>query len=52
MQRLAQAMRRHPARRGQVQMYLVHQLPETPPPTHAVAPGVLAWGWQDFVRQL
>jgi hypothetical protein len=52
MQRLAEALRKKRPRRTMIELHLVHQSPETPASTLAVAPGVRAWAWQDFVRQL
>ena len=52
MQRLAEALRQKTPRGTKVEMHLVHQSPKTPAATRAVAPGVRASAWQDFVRQL
>ncbi len=52
MQRLAQALKKKRPRGTRVEMSLVHQSPKTPIATQAVASGVRAWAWQDFVRQL
>ena len=52
MRRLAEAMRKKRPRGTTVELYLVHQSPKTPAPTRAVAPGVRAWVWQEFVRRL
>ena len=52
MQRLAEALKKKRPRGTRVEMFLVHQSPKTPPATQAVAAGVRAWAWQDFVRQL
>lgn len=52
MQRLAEALRKHRSRGTTIELNLVHQSPNTPTATQAVAPGVRAWAWQDFVRQL
>ena len=52
MQRLAEALRKKRPRGTTVELHLVHQSPKTPASTLAVAPGVRAWAWQDFVRQL
>ena len=52
MQRLAEALRRRRPAGTKIEMQLVHQAPRTPAATRAVAPGVRAWAWQDFVRQL
>jgi len=52
MQRLAEALKKKRPRGIRVEMSLVHQSPKTPNATQAVAAGVRAWAWQDFVRQL
>ena len=52
MRRLAEAMKKKRPRAIRVEMSLVHQSPKNPMQTQAVAPGVRAWAWQDFVRQL
>lgn len=52
MQRLAGALRKRRPRDTPVELHLVHQSPVIPVATRAVAPGVRAWAWQDFVRQL
>lgn len=52
MQRLAEALKRKRPRGIRAEMSLVYQSPKTPVPTQAVAPGVRAWAWRDFVRQL
>jgi predicted AAA+ superfamily ATPase len=52
LQRLAEALRKKRPRGTTVELHLVHQPPKTPAATRAVAPGVRAWVWQDFVRQL
>lgn len=52
MQRLAAALRRRRPKGAAIGMHLVHQAPKQPARTRAVAPGVQAWAWQDFVRQL
>ena len=52
MQRLAEALRKKHPGRVPVKMHLVHRPPKNPAPTRALAPGVRAWPWQDFVRQL
>ncbi len=52
MRRLAEAMKKKRPRAIRVEMSLVHQSPKNPVETQAVAPGVRAWAWQDFVRQL
>ncbi len=52
MQRLAVALRNKRAHGTRVEMCLVHQSAKPPLATQAVAPGVRAWAWRDFVRQL
>jgi predicted AAA+ superfamily ATPase len=52
MQRLAEAMRKKRPRGAAVEMSLVHQPARAPQPTTAVAPGVRAWAWQDFLQRL
>lgn len=52
MQRLAQALRKKRPSGMRVEMSLVHQAPKTPVGTRAVAPGVRAWTWQEFVGRL
>ena len=52
MQRLAAALRNKRSRGTTVEMFLVHQRPKTPVATRAVAPGVQALAWQDFVSRL
>ena len=52
MQRLAEALKKKRPRGIRVEMSLVHQNPKTPVPTRAVAAGVEAMAWQDFVREL
>ncbi|MCR4411336.1 MAG: ATP-binding protein [Thermoguttaceae bacterium] len=52
MQRLAEALRKKRRPRPIVALHLVHQSPRTPTSIHAVAPGVRAWAWEDFVGQL
>ena len=52
MQRLAEALRKRRPRATTVELHLVHQSPRTPTPTPAVAPGVRAVAWQDFVHRL
>jgi hypothetical protein len=48
MLRLAEAIRRREARR-KVEMYLVHRPARAPVRSNAVAPGVRALAWRDFV---
>jgi hypothetical protein len=52
MQRLAEALKKKRPRAIRVEMALVHQSPKTPVATQAVAAGVRAWAWQDFVREI
>lgn len=52
MQRLAEAFRKKRPSGTRVEMSLVHQAPKTPVATTAVAPGVRAWAWQEFVGRL
>ena len=52
MQRLAEALKKKRPRGIRLEMSLVHQSPKIPVATQAVAPGVRAWAWQDFVREL
>jgi uncharacterized protein len=51
MQRLAASWRERPAARGTVEMLVVHEAPRAGVPSHAIAPGVRALSWQEFVRQ-
>jgi predicted AAA+ superfamily ATPase len=51
MQRLAEAFKTRPSR-GSVRMILVHRRPRSGIETHAVAPGVKAMDWRDFVAEL
>ncbi len=50
MQRLAEALKKKRPRGIRVEMSLVHQGPKTPVATQAVASGVRAWAWQEFVH--
>lgn len=52
MQRLAEALQKKRPRGTTSECHLVHQSPKSPAVTRAVAPGVRAWAWQDFVGQL
>ena len=52
MQRLAEALRKKRPPGTKIESLLVHQSPRTAVPTRAVAQGVQARTWQDFVRQL
>jgi predicted AAA+ superfamily ATPase len=52
MRRLAESLREKRPRSARVDLHLVHQAPRVPTATRAVAPGVSAWAWRDFVRQL
>lgn len=51
LQRLAEALRKKRPTGTVIEMYLVHQSPKRPAATRAVAPGVRAWTWQDFVSR-
>jgi hypothetical protein len=50
MQRLAEAFRRREPRR-KVEMYLVHRPARAAVPSDAIAPGVRALAWRDFVAE-
>lgn len=52
MRRLAEAMKKKRPRGTRVEMFLVHQSSKAPEATRAVAPGVEAWAWRDFVGRL
>jgi uncharacterized protein len=52
MRRLADALRAKRPDRTTVELNLVHQPPKAPAATQAVTPGVRAWAWPDFLRQL
>ena len=52
MQRLAKALKRKRAKVGGVRMFLVHQSPQAGTSTAAVAPGVRALPWQEFLEAL
>ncbi len=52
MQRLAEALRQKRPPGTKVECHLVHQSPKISAATRAISPGVRAWVWQDFVRQL
>ena len=52
MQRLAQALRNKRPHGTAIESHLVHQAPNAPAATRAVAAGVQAWAWQEFIRQL
>ena len=51
MQRLAEAVKKKRLKGTAVDMFLVHQQPRTKSPTQAVAPGVRALAWQDFLEE-
>jgi predicted AAA+ superfamily ATPase len=51
MRRLAEALQAKRSR-GSAEMFLVHQPARTPIATRAVAPGVAALAWPDFIRIL
>jgi predicted AAA+ superfamily ATPase len=52
MRRLAEVMKRKRQRRTAIEMFLVHQPPKSPVATQAVAPGVRASAWPDFIAGL
>ena len=52
MQRLRDAVTKTRRRATAVQMRLVHQTPKERHPTSAVAPGVRALPWRDFIQEL
>ena len=52
MQRLRDAIRKARRKDTGVNMFLVHQAPAVKHPTEAVAPGVRAVPWRDFVERL
>jgi predicted AAA+ superfamily ATPase len=52
MRRLAEAMKRKRRRRTAIEMVLLHQPPKTPVRTQAIAPGVRALPWPDFIAGL
>ena len=52
MQRLAEALKKKRPRGVRVGMSLIYQNPKIPVATQAVAAGVRAWAWRDFVRHL
>jgi len=51
MQRLAEAVKKKRLRGTVVDMFLVHQQPRVKSSTQAVAPGVRALAWQDFLEE-
>jgi uncharacterized protein len=51
MQRLAEAVKKKRLKGTAVDMFLVHQQPKTKSLTQAVAPGVRALAWQDFLEE-
>ncbi len=52
MQRLAEALKRKRGGRTRVESLLVHQPARNAGRTTAIAPGVRALAWQDFVAEL
>jgi hypothetical protein len=52
MQRLAAALKPKRAKAAGTSMFLVHQSPQAGTPTPAVAPGVRALPWQEFLEAL
>ena len=51
MQRLAEAVKKKRLKGTAVDMFLVHQQPKAKSPTQAVASGVQAFAWQDFLEK-
>lgn len=51
MRRLAEAWKRHAGRPGAADMLLVHQASRAGTPSRALAPGVQALSWQEFVSE-
>ena len=52
LQRLAAAWRGRPGPRGSAELTLVHRPAQAEPASQAVAPGVRAMPWQEFVKGL
>jgi hypothetical protein len=52
LRRLAEAVRKRRPRSAKPRAFLVHQAPSADTQTRAVAPGVQAVAWQDFVAEL
>ncbi|MBI4886035.1 MAG: ATP-binding protein [Acidobacteria bacterium] len=52
MQRLRDAARKARRKDTAVNMFLVHEAPTVKPPTEALAPGVRALPWRDFLERL
>lgn len=52
LRRLASALATHSPDRGEPEMFVVHEHSRTPPPTSAVAPGVVALPWREFVTEI
>jgi hypothetical protein len=52
MQRLAEALKRKRTKVTGPKMFLVHQSPQAGTPTPAVAPGVRALSWQEFLEAM
>jgi hypothetical protein len=52
LQRLAEAMKKKTRAGTRVDMLLVHQAPKSGAQTRALAPGVRALPWRDFVEML
>ena len=51
LQRLAEAVKKKRAKGSTVEMFLVHQPPKAGSSTQAVAPGVRALVWRDFLEE-
>jgi predicted AAA+ superfamily ATPase len=52
LRRLADALFRHAPERGEPEMFLVHERSRSTAETRAVAPGVVALPWRDFVTEI
>jgi hypothetical protein len=52
MQRLAEALKRKRTKAAGTKMFVVHQSPQAGTPTPAIAPGVRALPWQEFLEEL
>ncbi len=52
MRRLHEALQSRRPKGAEIAMSVVHRAPSTPTRTAALAPGVRALAWQDFVREL
>jgi hypothetical protein len=52
MRQLAEVLKSKRPHGRAVKMFVVHQEAKTPVPTQALAPGVRALSWRDFVTDL